>query len=107
MTTSEPYIDKRNPMTKLSTRQAALLERVCLRRYQVRFSHYMGSFQPNESVTVYEDGQRGDRTFRAITANALRDKGLVTFKSYAPSASEVKPTRAGLELFQASRKEQS
>jgi hypothetical protein len=103
-------------MAKLSARQEALLERVCLRRYEVQFDHYMGSFQPNESVTIYKldlDGkriwnERADRSFRPATAEALRSRGLVQFlRNSGPGFSIVVPTRAGLELYLQGRKEES
>jgi hypothetical protein len=92
----------------LSPQQSALLERVCLKRYQVRFSHYMGSFQPNESVQVFEDGRTGtDNTFRPATAHALRSKNLVRFHQYASGASELRPTLEGLAAFRAMREKET
>jgi hypothetical protein len=88
----------------LSPQQRALLERVCLKRYQVRFSHYMGSFQPTESVQVFEVGREGmDSTFRPATAHALHGRNLVRFHKYAPGESELKPTLEGLAAFRAMR----
>lgn len=91
------------PITKqgaLSERQRELLERVCLKRYTVVFQHYMGSFRPNESVDVDEEGKlRTDRSFRPTTVEALRSRGLVRLVSQGQGWSHVKPTRAGLELF--------
>lgn len=83
--------------TKLSNRQAELLERVCLRRYTVRFSHYMGSFQPNERVEIEEDGRAADWSFRPQTVYALRERGLVVLRNDGPGHSEVRPTTAGLD----------
>jgi hypothetical protein len=88
----------------LSPQQQALLERVCLKRYQVRFSHYMGSFQPNESIDIIEDGQRiASDTFRPATAYALHAAGLARFSYCAPGASWLKPTPEGMAAFRAMR----
>lgn len=87
---------------KLSARQMALLERVCLKRYIVIFGHYMGSMQPNESVRVEEDGVRlADHTFRPATVESLRSRGLVRLVRQGQGWSHVKPTSEGLESFRA------
>ena|ERR687890_1779715 len=94
MSTSKPLTD----------RQAALLERVCLRRYTVIFAHYMGNHQPNESVRV-DDQQGGcDHTFRPTTAESLRARGLVRYAHRGHGFSHVKPTQAGLDHYRASLK---
>jgi hypothetical protein len=81
MSTSKPLTD----------RQAALLERVCLRRYTVIFAHYMGNHQPNESVRV--DDQQGGCA-----------RGLVRYAHRGHGFSHVKPTQAGLDHYRASLK---
>jgi hypothetical protein len=97
---------------KLTKRQTELLERVCLKRYRVTFLHYMGSFRPNEGVEVTDTTktettpwQEGavDYTFRPATAEALRSKGLVSYHGDGRGFSTLKPTRAGLDLFNANR----
>jgi hypothetical protein len=99
---------------KLPARQAELLERVCLKRYTVTFVHYMGSFQPNESVIVVDAqtpqgvvGAAIDRSFRPSTTEALRSKGLVRYsrEGVGPGTSILEPTRLGLETFKSSRKD--
>ena len=90
---------------KLSDRQAALLTRICLKRYEVIHEGYMGSWRPNESVRVWDRIDRGasDRSFRTSTLGALIDKGLVRrvpVELGRDNSAEVKPTKAGLELFE-------
>lgn len=93
----------------LSKRQAELLERVCLKRYTVAFTHYMGNHQPNESVRI--DDATGDTfsdfTFRPTTVYALHSKGLVQFKRQAHGFSHILPTRAGLDYYQRSKQASS
>lgn len=88
---------------RLSTRQMELLERVCLRRYTVHFNHYMGSFSPNESVRVADSEGSWDDSFRPATVEALRQRGLVSFRRRGPGFSIVIPTADGLELYRAHR----
>ena len=91
-------------VVKLSDRQAELLERVCLKAYEVRFLHYMGTWRENESVQVYRRDEHGvDTSFRPTTAKALQDRGLVVFKRTGHAESEIRPTREGLDLFIAQR----
>lgn len=99
----------------LPKRQRELLERVCLKRYRVLFSHYLGTFNPNERVTVYDYGrgrrpetaeyESADQSFRPSTAEALRKRGLIHYskKDQVAGHSLLQPTRAGLDHYLASR----
>jgi hypothetical protein len=91
MSTSKPLTD----------RQAALLERVCLRRYTVVFYHYMGTHRPNDSVRIDDEQGDYDRTFRPATVESLRARGLVRYVSQGPGWSHIKPTQAGLDHYRA------
>jgi hypothetical protein len=95
-------------MTKLSEKQAALLMRIAMVRYVVTFEHYMGRFHPNETIMVTDTKPDDDapewdnRSFRAVTARALQDKGLIRFvHDEMPGTSTLKPTRAGIEWAKA------
>lgn len=89
--------------TRLSTRQAELLERVCLRRYTVHFAHYMGSFTPNESVRVEDSEGSWDSSFRPSTADALRSRGLVRYQRQGHGFSILVPTTEGMRIYRAHR----
>jgi hypothetical protein len=85
-------------MTKLSATQEQVLAAAALKRFSVEFGHYMGSFQPNEFVSIY-DGKNGVHRYRPSTVAALADRGFVRFKHTGPGASEIKVTKSGLDYY--------
>src|SRR4051812_13079533 len=108
MTASQP-----KPI-RLSDREKDLLARICLKRFEVRHLGYMGSYRPNESVTVSEidpatcmwvrEPVYERMRFRPATYESLRAKGLVRKVDKQTDASgEIKPTRAGMDVFQEQR----
>lgn len=87
-------------MKKLSPRQLALLERVCLKKYTVRYSGYAGNFRPNASVSVQLADGPLDHSFLPHTLYSLEERKLV---QRIPGGSHIDfkivPTPAGLDAW--------
>ncbi len=91
----------------LSKRQGELLEKVCLKKWEVQADDYMGWFQPHQSVRVInrmpqcQQDRVEDVSFRISTVSKLVSLGLAihTRKDGARTYTVIKPTKAGLEAF--------